>query len=208
MKTKLILLITSISLLYSCASTVSTTWSKNDRESKSYQKILVVTQSSTPEARINSENLIVEQFQKQGINATNSINIFPAGEDIKSLSAEEINTRILAGGYDAVMISSLTNVPASEIGESGEIFMKPATYVDGMRVNRGFIYEWDRDTYNDKVIHVLVSQLYDTNKSAVDETLVWAGQATVPSLKDFEKASEGYAKKIVKSLVVSGVIKL
>lgn len=207
MKTKLVVLIAALVLLSSCASTVSTTWSKNDRESKSYQKILVVTQGSTPEVRVNSENSIVEQFQKQGINATNSLNIFPLEEDVKTLSTEEINNRILAGGYDAVMISSLTDVPASQLGDSGEIFMKPATYVDGMRVSTGFIYEWDRDTYNDKVIHVLVSQLYDTNKSADDETLVWAGQATVPSPKDFETESEGYAKNIVKSLLISGVIK-
>jgi hypothetical protein len=207
MKTKFIVSLAVVALFWSCASTMSSTWKKSDYEGRTFEKILVVVEASSKQGRINSENAIVERMQKEGINATNSLSVFPLNENVQALSPEEIEDRILKGGYDGVLISSLADANSREVREGGGTYAQPVTYRYGRRIRTGYVHVQEPEYYRREMTYVLETQLYDTKDSANKESVVWAGQAEITDPSSMESAAKGYAKTLVKSLLDSGVIK-
>lgn len=194
-------------LMWSCASTMSSTWKKNDYEGRTFDKILVVAESNSKQGRVNSENAIVERLQKEGINATNSLSVFPLNENVHALSPEEIEDRILKGGYDGVLISSLADANSREVREGGGTYAQPVTYRYGRMIRTGYVHVQEPEYYSREVTYVLETQLYDTKDSANKESVVWAGQAEITDPSSLESGVKDYAKALVKSLLDSGVIK-
>ncbi len=207
MKMKILVSFLLLALLWSCASTMSSTWSKSDYEGRTFDKILVVAEASSKQGRINSENAIVERLQKEGINATNSLGVFPLNEEVNALSPEEIEDRILKGGYDGVLISSLADANSREVREGGGTYAQPVTYRYGRMIRTGYVHVQEPEYYRREVTYVLETQLYDTKDSANKESVVWAGQAEITDPSSLESGVKDYAKALVKSLLDSGVIK-
>ncbi|WP_167610698.1 hypothetical protein [Maribellus sediminis] len=207
MKTNLFVLLVVAVILGGCATTMSSTWKKSDYEGRSFNKILVVAESSSKQGRVNSENTIVERLQKEGINATNSLSVFPLNENVYALSPEEIEDRILKGGYDGVLISSLADANSREVREGGGTYAQPVTYRYGRMIRTGYVHVQEPEYYRREVTYVLQTQLYDAKDSANKESVVWAGQAEITDPSSLESGVKDYAKALVKSLLDSGVIK-
>jgi|GEM_PF-904454 len=207
MKFKLIISLALVTLMWSCATTMSSTWKKGDYEGRQFSKILVVVEASTKQGRVNSENTIVDRLQKEGINATNSLGVFPLNENVQSLSPEEIESRILEGDYDGVLVSSLVDANSRQVREGGGVYSEPVYYRYGRRVRMGYVHVQEPEYYRQQTTYVLETQLYDTKDAASKESVVWSGQSEETDPSSVESAVKAYSKKLVNTLISSGVIK-
>ncbi len=207
MKIKLLLNLVLVALLWSCASTMSSTWQKGEYEGRQFDKMLVVVESSTKQGRINAENAIVQRLQDAGINATNSLGVFPLNENVQALSPEEIESRIREGGYDGVLVTSLVDTNTRDIREGGGSTLEPVYYRYGRRIRMGYVHVQEPEYYRQQTTYVLETQLYDTGQEITKESIVWNGQSELIDPSSAKSALKSYSKKLVKTLLDSGVIK-
>ena len=194
--------------LMSCASPMKYTWTKDGYQGKEYKKILVISEAKTQQGRLNSENAIVETLAKNGLTATNSVDVFKMNEDIQSLSEDEIENRILNGGYDGVLISSLVDAKSRQVREGGGSYYAPTSYRYGRHVRAGYGHMREPEYYREEKTYVLETRFFDVSDSATKESVVWSGQSELTDPSSAESAAKSYSKKLVKTLLESGTIKL
>ena len=128
MKIRVIISLIALTFLWSCATTMKYTWTKEDYQGRKYNKILVIVEAQTQQGRINGENAIVEILAKEGVTATNSLNIFPPAQMTGNLSEDEIEAKILEGGYDGVLVTSLVDANTRDVREGGGTYAQPVSY--------------------------------------------------------------------------------
>lgn len=206
MKIKILTLVVLTALLWSCASTMSSTWQKEDYSGRNFSKILVVVEANSKQSRVNAENIIVDRLQKEGINAANSLGVFPMGENTSELTDEQIESRILEGGYDGVLVSSLVDANSRQVREGGGTYAQPVAYRYGRRIRTGYVHVQEPEYYREQMTYVLETQLYDTKNQADKEAVVWAGQSEQTDPSSVESMVKSYSKKLIKSLTESGII--
>lgn len=194
--------------LMSCTSAMKYTWTTEGYQGRSYKKILVLAEARSQQGRINAENAIVSVLTKEGITATNSMSVFSAGEKIHDLSEDEIENRILAGGYDGVLVSSLVDAKTRDVREGGGTYSQPVAYRYGRRIRTGYVHMQEPEYYRQEKTFVLETQLFDVSDKATKESVVWSGQSELTDPSSAESAAKSYSKKLVKTLLQSGTIKL
>lgn len=194
--------------LWSCSSTMNYTWTKEGYEGRKYDKILVIVEAQTNQGRVNGEDAIVNALTKEGVNATNSINIFPVNENNHDLSEDEIENRILEGGYDGVLVTSLVDARSREVREGGGTYMQPTYYRYGRYVRRGYVHMQEPEYYRQEKTFVLETQFFDVADHANKESVVWSGQSELTDPSSAESAAKSYSKKLVRTLLESGKIVL
>jgi hypothetical protein len=182
------------------------TWSKVDYEGKEFNRILVIVMSSTELGRKTAEEIIVNNLGKEGIKATNSFTIFPPDENVENLSEEEIEKRILNGGYDGVLVTKLVDANTRQVREGGGTYYQPITYGYHRSIRTGYINMVEPEYYRQELIYVIESQLFDVEDVARKESVVWSGQTELTDPISFESASEEYSRTLVKTLIKSGKI--
>ncbi len=211
MKTKIVLTLLVATLLLSCSTTMKYTWTKENFEGKSFDKILVLTLSKNLKSRTLFENTVVDLLAQEGIKATNGLQIITPVEDIKKLTEEEIEKRIKDGGYDAVLVTSLIDVNTRDVQVNNYNYypyMYGGRYGYGYRswIYSSYNYMWN-DQYREEKTYVLETRLYDVNESNQKEAVVWSGQSELIDPSGSESASKTYSNKLVKTLMESGTIK-
>ena len=211
MKIKGLIIVLVSALLWSCATTMQSTWKKENFEGKSYEKVLVLTITRNLKSRTLFENTTVNLLEDKGINATNSLNVFTPVEDLSQLSEEQIEKRIKDGGYDAVLVTSLIDTRTRDVQVNNTNYypyMYGGYYGYGYR---SFIYSNYNHLYSDQYrqekTYVLETRLYDVSISDPKEAIVWAGQSELVDPSGSEAASSKYSTQLVTALVESGVIK-
>ncbi|WP_319500388.1 hypothetical protein [uncultured Draconibacterium sp.] len=211
MKTRIIVSLIALTFLWSCSTTMKYTWTKDNFEGKSFDKILVLAISKNLKSRTLFENTVVDLLKDEGINATNALNVFTPVEKLDELSEDEIGNRIKDGGYDAVLITSLVEVNTRDVQVNDYSYYP---YMYGGRYGygyRSFIhYNYDfmyRDQYRQEKTYVLETRLYDVNEPDVKEAVVWSGQSELVDPSGSESASNTYSKSLVKTLMESGTVK-
>ncbi|NOR75037.1 MAG: hypothetical protein GQ525_07740 [Draconibacterium sp.] len=207
MKTRVIISLIAITFLWSCATSMKYTWTKENYQGKKYNKILVVVEAQTQQGRLSGENSIVENLAKEGITATNSLNVFPPTEMTGSLSEDEIETIILNGGYDGVLVTSLVDASTRDVLEGGGTYSQPVSYRYGRRIRTGYVHMQEPEYYRQEKSYVLETQLFDVADSANKEDVVWSGQSTLTDPSSSEAAAKTYSKTLVKTLIELGTIK-
>jgi hypothetical protein len=208
MKIRIGLSLFSLLFLMSCASNMKYTWTTEGYQGRKYDKILVIAQSSTKQGRLNAENAIVKVLTKEGVNATNSMSIFPPTESVQDVSEDDIEKRILSGGYDGVLVSSLVDSKTRDVREGGGTYSQPMGYGYGRGIRRGYVHMQEPEYYRQEKTYVLETQLFDAADKATKESVVWSGQSELTDPSSAESAAKSYSKKLVKTLLESGVIKL
>lgn len=193
-------------LLWSCSSTMNYTWTKDGYEGRSYEKILVIVEAQTKQGRVNGENAIVAALTKEGVTATNSVSVFPPNENTHDLSEDEIEDRILEGGYDGVLITSLVDARSREVREGGGTYYQPTYYRYGRHVRRGYVHMQEPEYYRQEKTFVLETQFFDVADRANKESVVWSGQSELTDPSSAESAAKSYSKKLVRTLLESGKI--
>jgi hypothetical protein len=208
MKVRVFISLIAITFLWSsCATTMKYTWTKEDYQGKKYNKILVIVMSVTQQGRINGENSIVENLTKEGISATNSLQIFPPVESIENLSEDEIEKRIIDGNYDGVLVTSLIDINTQEVMEGGGTYYQPVTYGYRRTIRTGYVHMQEPEYYRQQDTYVFETQFYDVTKVTDKESVVWSGQSELTDPSSSESAANSYGKTLVKTLIESGVIK-
>lgn len=207
MKTRIIISLIALTFLWSCATSMKYTWTKEGYEGKKYNKVLVIVEAQSLQGRLNGENAIVEQLEKEGINSTNSLSIFPASDKIENLSEDEIENRILKGGYDGVIITSLIDAKSRDVREGGGSYAQPVTYRYGRHIRTGYVHMQQPEYYRQQKTFVLESRFFDASDKASKESVVWSGQSELTDPSSAESAAKSYSKRLVKTLLDSGTIK-
>ena len=108
-------LVVVMALLWSCTTTMKYTWTKENFEGKSFDKILVLTLSKNLKSRTLFENTVVEMLADEGITATNGLMVITPVEDVKKLTEAEIEKRIREGGYDGVLVTTLIDINTRDV---------------------------------------------------------------------------------------------
>ncbi len=207
MKTRVIISLIAMTFLWSCATTMKYTWTKENYQGKKYNKILVVVMSVTQQGRMNGENSIVKHLAKEGIQATNSLQIFPPTENLDNLSEEEIGKRIIDGNYDGVLVTTLVDVNTKEVLEGGGTYYQPVAYGYRRTIRTGYVHMQEPEYYRQQKTYVFETQFYDVTEKAGKESVVWSGQSELTDPSSSESAADSYGKTLVKTLVESGIIK-
>lgn len=211
MKTRIFLSLIALTFLWSCSTTMKYTWTKDNFEGKSFDKILVLTISKNLKSRTLFENTVVDLLKEEGITASNALNVFTPVEKLDGLSEDEIGNRIKNGGYDGVLITSLVEVNTKDVRVNNYNYYP---YMYGGRYGygyRSFIhYNYDfmyRDQYRQEKTYVLETRLYDVNEPDAKEAVVWSGQSELVDPSGSESASKTYSKSLVRTLMESGTVK-
>lgn len=211
MKTRIFLSLIALTFLWSCSTTMKYTWTKDNFEGKSFDKILVLTISKNLKSRTLFENTVVDLLKEEGITASNALNVFTPVEKLDGLSEDEIGNRIKNGGYDGVLITSLVEVNTKDVRVNNYNYYP---YMYGGRYGygyRSFIhYNYDfmyRDEYRQEKTYVLETRLYDVNEPDAKEAVVWSGQSELVDPSGSESASKTYSKSLVRTLMESGTVK-
>ncbi len=207
MKTRIIVSLIAITFLWSCASTMKYTWTKENYQGKKFDKILVIAALQNQQGRINTENTIVEDFAKEGITATNSLSVFPQMAQKGSLSEDEIEKQIKDGNYDGVLVTTLIDVNTQDVREGGGTYYQPAPYRYGRSIRTGYMHMQEPEYYRPQKTFVLESLFYDVSDVANKQSVVWSGQSSLTDPSSSESAAKTYSKTLVKTLIESGTIK-
>jgi len=207
MKTRVILSLIAITFLWSCATTMKYTWTKENYQGRKYNKILVIVEAQSQQGRINGENAIVENLAKEGISATNSLNVFPSVENTGNLSEDEIENKIVEGGYDGVLVTSLIDASSRDVLEGGGSYAQPVSYGYGRRIRTGYVHMQEPEYYRQETTYLFETQLFDVADKANKEAVVWSGQSELTDPSSSESAAKTYSKRLVKTLIESGTIK-
>ncbi|WP_346859170.1 hypothetical protein [uncultured Draconibacterium sp.] len=207
-KVKLLLLGVTMIVAWSCSTTMNYTWTNEGYQGRKYDKILVVVEAKTPQGRINSESAIVDRLQAEGITASNSIQVFPFNENNHELTEEEIENRIQSGGYDGVLITSLVDASSRDVREGGGTYMQPVSYRYGRYIRTGYVHLQEPEYYRQEKTYVMETRFFDVAEKATKESVVWSGQSELTDPSSVDSAAKSYSKKLVKTLLDSGIIKL
>lgn len=211
MKTRIILSLVVMAFLWSCSTTMKYTWTKDNFQGKSFDKVLVLTLSKNLKYRTLFENTVVEDLAKEGITATNGLAVITPVEDVKKLTEDEIEARVKDGGYDAVLVTTLIDITTRDVqvlnSNSYYPYMYGGHYGYGYRSfiysNYNYMYN---ESYREEKTYVLETRLYDVNEGNQKEAVVWSGQSELVDPSGSESASNTYSKTLVKTLMESGTI--
>ncbi len=209
MKTRIVLSLIAMTFLWSCATSMKYTWTKENYEGKKFDKILVMTISKNLKSRTLFENTVVKYLAEEGINATNSLSIFPPVETAEKLTKEEIEKRIKGGNYDGVLITTLIDVNTQDVivNNNGPYYPMPYGYGYRGYIYSGYGHMYAPDYYREQKTYVLETRLYDLTQDNIKEAIVWSGQSEVTDPSSSESASKTYSDTLVKTLMESGTIK-
>jgi len=210
MKAKIFIGLIVLSMLWSCSTTMQYTWKKENVEGKKFDKVLVLAISKNLKSRTLMENSVVDLLKKEGINASNALNVFTPVENLEKLTEDEIEKRIKNGGYDALLITSLLDTRTRDVQVNNTQFypyMYGGYYGYGYRSfiysNYHYLYS---DQYREEKTYVLETRLYDVNISDPKEAVIWAGQSEMVDPSGAESVSNTYSKQLVKALLESGTV--
>lgn len=207
-KVKLLLLGVTMIVAWSCSTTMNYTWTNEAYQARKYNKILVVVEAKSQQGRINAEQAIVNRLQAEGISASNSVQVFPFNEKNHELSEDEIENRIRTGGYDGVLVTSLVDASSRDVREGGGTYMQPVTYRYGRYIRTGYVHLQEPEYYRQEKTYVMETRLFDASEKATKESVVWSGQSELTDPSSVDSAAKSYSKKLVKTLIDSGVVLL
>ncbi|WP_163717800.1 hypothetical protein [Mangrovibacterium lignilyticum] len=210
MKIKILLSLMSVLVLGACTSTMKHTWKRADYNGKSFNSILVIAITKNLEARTTFENTIVEELKKQGINASNSLDVFPPILNVADLSEEEIASKIMEGNYDAVIASSLIKEDSRDVKEVATgAYYGPGMYgYGGYRgyIRYGYGFAYTPEYYRQEKSYILETRLFDVEGANPQDAIVWTGQSSLIDPSSYYSGAKEYARKLVKTLVDDNVI--
>ena len=211
MKIRVIISLIAMTFLWSCATSMKYTWTKDNFVGKEFDKILVLTITKNLKSRTLFENTVVENLAEGGVNASSSLSVFTPVEKMEDLSEDEIEARIKKGNYDGVLVTTLVDINTQDVRANSTTSYYPMSYGHGYGY-RSFIYSgyghmYEPDYYREQKTYVLESRLYDVSESDPKEAVVWSGQSELVDPSGSDSASKTYSDILVKTLLESGTIK-
>ena len=195
---KLVILISA--LLFSCSSTqLVSNWKNPDIVLFDAYKVLVVGMTQNEEVRVNFENKLKREFEKRGVEAVRSLDLF----DVEFTSSEqsekeltEVEDQLLSKDFDAILFSKIVGSEDKQTLRTklSNIEGYYDMFKDDYMKNQGIYYEDNYyDTYT--VFHAETS-LYCICVGK-ERQLIWTAAIDITDPKDFDKSVNDYIKLVV-----------
>lgn len=207
-----LLLLQLLWLLASCGTTVNMTgtWKAPSVQAAGYHKILVAGLSANLTARQTVESQLVAALQKQGVQASPSLDVFPPDIDPKNETKNnEVTAKLRAEGYDAVLTASVVNRETEQRYVPGSVSYTPFPvyrWYGSFWGYYGYMYNsiYSPGYYTTEKTYYLESNLYDLNQ---DAKLVWSGQSETYNPPNLGSFAAAYAKTLTGALNNAALLK-
>ncbi|MCW5515759.1 hypothetical protein [Muriicola sp. Z0-33] len=194
------LIILALLLLTACSTTqLVSNWKNPDIVLFDAYKVLIVGMTQNEEVRTDFENKLKREFDKRGIEAVRSIDLF----DVKFTSAErseeelsEVEDQLLAKDFDAILFTKILG------SENKQTLKTKLSEIEGY-------YDMFRDDYLQNQGIYREDELYDTYTVFHAETalycicvgkerqIIWKGAIDITDPRDFKKSTSDYVKLVV-----------
>lgn len=194
------LIILAAFLLAGCSTTqLVSNWKNPDIVLFDAYKVLIVGMTQNEDVRIDFENKLKREFDKRGIEAVRSIDLF----DVKFTSAErseeelsEVEDQLLDKDFDAILFTKILG------SENKQTLRTKLSEIEGY-------YDMFRDDYLQNQGIYQEDKLYDTYTVFHAETalycicvgkerqIIWKGAIDITDPRDFKKSTSDYVKLVV-----------
>ncbi|WP_223883396.1 MULTISPECIES: hypothetical protein [Arenibacter] len=165
-------------------------------------KVLIVGMTDNAEVRKDFETRFKKEFDKRGIEAMRSIDLFDVAFTNTKKTEEELDQleeQLLDKGFDAIMFSKVSG------SENKQTFRKTMSelqsfyggFKDDYLGSQGVFY--DRDYYDQFKVYHAETSLYCI---CVDKerALIWRGAIDITDPKKIDKTLEDYIKLVVRAM--------
>ncbi len=210
MKNRFLLLGLIIIFLTACKTTYLKQSTNVSNVKKSYEKVLIVSRSKDKTARLKAEQQMVRDLAARGINAEASFDVIQTESFTKEISEEDLDKlrkKLIADGYDAIIITNLINVEQYTDVTPGGVGTAyyPVRY---RRFGRYYAYYpvsyWEPDRVETGVEYTLESCLYDLTVDQKDN-LQWVGRFQVRNPSDLMTTIEKYSSELADELLAQSI---
>ena len=202
---RLVLLIAVLFFLTSCSkkgTSVVSSWSDENQQSKAYNKILVLGISEKISSRAEVESAIVKRLFKENISAVASLSLFPPQLQAKPVSEERMIGAVKSNNIDAVLIISLLDkkeeeqvVPSTSYTTGPMHPYYHAPYYGYYSMAHRTVHTPERTIKTEKFY--LESNFF----SVKSKELVWTAQSESIDPKNISEFAVQYSKTIVNSML-------
>lgn len=197
-------------LLVGCgpASTVTGSWKNPDGAGRPYRNVLVAALSDDASARQLVETELVNRLQRQGIQATRSIDLFPASMGQGHLPPRtDIIQTVRRADHDAVLTASLIDSNADIRYVPGTIAYAPVSRHPTTSNFSGYyshLYSqvFTPGYYVDSNTYFLETNLYD----AASEQLRWSAQSETYDPRSLRSFAKRFARLTLSKLSQDGML--
>ncbi len=194
-------------ILTGCSTTTQLTssWSVKNPPSNLMNKVLVVGVLADREEREKTEDAMVNELRRYGINAGSAFEMFgPKG--FAGLEEEEISRQLRGSDYTSVMIVSLINKDKEVRYVPGTYYSRPYYYGSRRYYRRYWALYDDVYTpgyYTTTTNYVLEAEIYTVND---DDELIYSAQTRTTDPNNASDLAESFSKTIVSELRTKGLV--
>ena len=209
LRTALLLMIFGAGLAGCAPSTqITGSWKSPDATSQTYNKIIVAALTDNVQARQTIEDNLQAQLQRQGINVTKSIDVFPPALMRESGSdTDMLMNRIKGDGYDAIMTTAVVDQETETHYVPGNYAYAPVSRYGWYGNFRGYystLYPtlYQSGYYDKDKVYYLETNLYD----AQSENLLWSAQSKSYSPASLSTFADTFAEITVDKMKQDNLI--
>ncbi|MDT0294287.1 hypothetical protein ACFQ3R_01145 [Mesonia ostreae] len=192
----------------SCSSTKElSNWRKANTQNEQYHKVLVIGMGEDVDVRTTFEDKLSKSLNKNGINATGSIEFF--GNQLltvpKTLEAwRPLIDQLKSDNFDAVLVTKIVGVEGRKANSGivryyNTIF---ASFEEDVMKNENLYSE--EEGFKDFYIHQVASNLYCLCERDLEEDLIWRNTIELKQAFDTDYLVQAgvrlYTKKFIKKL--------
>ena len=215
--TKFFLIVTGLFFITSCATSthIVSSWTNEDYQKKSYEKVMVLGVSDNNSARGAVESALVKRLTENNIPAVSSLNLFPDALKNKLLSKEEIVSKLKSKNIDALLVVSLLDIKEEQNYVPGHTYTEPVhSYHNHPAVYYNSRYPYYNTSYygyystayrtvHEPGYYVNTKKIYlETNFYSVEmEGLVWTAQSESIDPNNVGELSIQYAEIVVSAML-------
>ena len=163
------------------------------------QKVLVVGMTQNEDARENFESKLQQEFDKRGVEAMRSLDVFDVSFTDSKKTEQELDAMeqsLLDKGFDAILFTKITG------SEDRESFLRTISRWDNYRgrFNEDYLRHQDiyyEEGYYDKfTVYHAETTLYCICEGK-DRAMIWRGSIDITDPKNIRKAVDDYIKLVV-----------
>ncbi|MCD7938012.1 MAG: hypothetical protein LUG98_14235 [Tannerellaceae bacterium] len=178
---------------------LTSSWSVNNPPADLMNKVLVVGVMADREERVKTEQAMVSELKKYGINANSAFDLFgPRG--FNGVEEEEIASRLRGSDYTSVMIVSLINKDKELRYVPGTYYNRPYYYGSSRYYRRYWtLYDnvYTPGYYTTTTNYVLEAEIYTVND---DDELIYSAQTRTTDPANASSLAESFSETIVNEL--------
>lgn len=181
-------------------------------ETRTYTKIMVVAKANNSSKRVETEDDIVSQLKKKDIDAVPSYirlsdQMLKKNEQNEE-AIEEFVGKLRENDFDGILVTSLVKAEKTVDYNPSNYYTTtvPVRYGRfGRYYGTARVGVYEPGSIEKSQHYVLESLLYDLRGSTKENSLHWIGKIEITDPTSFDKATDKYAKTVVKKLTKEAI---